>query len=67
MRDQAEQEFVSSTDAEDLSAALHNFNTPLAEETEEEEEVFEDIPQEYTESYGTGVHDLSRYKDDSLQ
>ncbi len=56
MRDRAEQETMSSTDQADLRAALHNFNTPIAEDTEDDEEIITDLPQEYTESYGTGVH-----------
>jgi hypothetical protein len=52
----AEQPVPSVTDKEDLSAALHNQNIPVEENVNEEEEVYEDVPQQYTESYGTGVH-----------
>lgn len=52
---QAEQAFPSSTDKEDLSATLHNMDIPLKDDEGEEGEVYEGVPQEYTESYGTGV------------
>lgn len=64
MRDQAEQEFISPTDQEDLDASLHNFGAPSEDEIEpdvEDDTNFGDVPQEYTESYGTGVHDLPGY------
>lgn len=61
MQDRAEQEFNSSTDQEDLAASLHNFTTPIEDDVELDEENFGDTPQEYTESYGTGVHDLPGY------
>ncbi len=72
MRDQAEQEFTSPTDREDLEAALHNYGAPVEDEDENEldgdidrdsDAVVEDIPQAYTESYGTGVHDLPGYNE----
>jgi len=61
MRDSAEQEFMSPTDDEDLESAVHNFGAPVEDELEdgdEEETVYENVPEEYTESYGTGVHEL---------
>lgn len=65
MRDKAEQEFVSPTDEDDLKSALHNFGAPVEDELDSEndldEQNFGDVPQEYTESYGTGVHDLPGY------
>lgn len=65
MRDQAEQEFISPTDEDDLESALHNFGAPVEDEIDPnnnlKEENFEDLPQAYTESYGTGVHDLPGY------
>lgn len=70
MRDQAEQEFTSPTDAEDLEAALHNLGTPVADDEDDidadidrEDVDLGDIPQAYTESYGTGVHDLPGYNE----
>lgn len=53
--DQAEHSVRSSTDQEDLDAALHNTNIPIEEESKPEGEVLEGVPQEYSESYGTGV------------
>jgi hypothetical protein len=64
MRDSAEQEFVSPTDGADLESALHNFGAPVEDEVEDadsEEIVSEDIPEAYTESYGTGVQELPGY------
>ncbi|GFE71382.1 DUF6335 family protein [Chroococcus sp. FPU101] len=52
---------MSITDQEDLNAALKNQGTPVAEDDEPEEINDDDIPQEYTESYGTGVHELPGY------
>lgn len=52
---QAEQASPSSTDKEDLSATLHNMDIPMKEDQEEEGEVYEGVPQKYTESYGTAV------------
>lgn len=61
MSDQAEQDHMSTTDQDDLDTTLHNLGTPIAE-TEEPEEIYDDdIPIAYTESYGTGVHDLPGY------
>lgn len=51
-----QQEFRSPTDEEDLDATLHNINVPIDEDEETEAEIFEDVPTEYTQSYGTGVH-----------
>jgi hypothetical protein len=52
----AEQEHLSSTDKEDLDAAVHNANIPVEEETQDEEIIYDDdVPQKYTEAYGTGV------------
>ncbi|MGI0490006.1 DUF6335 family protein [Pantanalinema rosaneae CENA516] len=64
MRDQAEQEFSSPTDQADLDASLHNFGAPVDDEMESDVEPdtdYGDVPQEYTESYGTGVQDLPGY------
>jgi hypothetical protein len=64
MRNSAEQEFISPTDEEDLESALHNFGAPVEDEVDDpnqEETVYENVPQEYTESYGTGVQDLPGY------
>jgi hypothetical protein len=54
----AEQAFLSPTDKEDLAAALHNANIPIESDDDQDEVINDDdIPQEYTESYGTGVQD----------
>jgi hypothetical protein len=53
-----EQDFVSSTDQEDLESVLHSSDTPVDDDTNQPGEIFVNVPQEYTESYGTGVHDL---------
>jgi Family of unknown function (DUF6335) len=59
MQDRDEQEFVNQNDDEDLKGIL-NIDDALDEEELESEE---DIPQEYTESYGTGVRDLPGYNE----
>ncbi|MGP1384193.1 MAG: hypothetical protein ACTS2F_11590 [Thainema sp.] len=51
----AEQAHVSSTDKEDLASATHSTNIPVEDETDQSGEVLEDVPQRYSESYGTGV------------
>lgn len=51
----AEQAYVSSTDKEDLASATHSSNIPIDDETDQDGEILEDVPQEYSESYGTGV------------
>lgn len=64
MRDSAEQEFISPTDEEDLESALHNFGAPVEDEVDDPnqaETVYENVPQEYTESYGTGVQEIPGY------
>lgn len=66
MRDQAEQEFSSPTDQEDLEASLNNSGDTSSGDISVDEDVnrednLENIPQELTESYGTGVHELPGY------
>lgn len=61
MPDQAEQDYLSTTDQDDLDSALHNFGTPIEEAEDPEQISDDDIPIEYTESYGTGVHELPGY------
>jgi GAF domain-containing protein len=60
MRDNAEQEFISPTDEEDLEATLNNLEIPIEEDLDREE-ILDDVPQELTESYGTGVKDIPGY------
>lgn len=51
---------ASPTDRDDLESVVHNLggNLERLEEPEGEEEIADDdVPQEITESYGTGVHD----------
>ena len=53
---------ASQTDRDDLESAVHNLggNIERLEDLEEDEEIADDdVPQEITESYGTGVHDAS--------
>lgn len=59
----AEQAHSSPTDIDDLESALHSSGTPVEpdEEDLEDEQDFGEVPQEYTESYGTGVHDMPGY------
>lgn len=52
---------MSITDRDDLNATLKNLGTPVAEDEESEQINDEDIPIEYTESYGTGVKELPGY------
>jgi hypothetical protein len=65
MPDTTDQDFNSPTDQDDLDATLHNLDdVPLDEDLDEYDGVEEDLdalPQEYTESYGTGVKDLPGY------
>lgn len=63
MPDAAEQDRRSPTDNDDLESALHNFGAPVEDELEGEdtEQDFGDVPQEYTESYGTGVKEMPGY------
>ena len=52
---------ASPTDLDDLESAVHNLggNLERLEEPEGDEEIADDdVPQEVTESYGTGVHDV---------
>ncbi len=58
----AERAGKSPTDLDDLESALHNSGSgaPVEEEMEGEQD-FGDVPQEYTESYGTGVQELPGY------
>lgn len=52
------------SDDADLEAALHNLGGDVSDEDEndlEDEQDFGDIPQEYTESYGTGVAEMPGY------
>ncbi|MBE9013202.1 hypothetical protein IQ250_23680 [Pseudanabaenaceae cyanobacterium LEGE 13415] len=52
------------SDEADLEASLHNLGGDVEDEDNEElepEEDYGDIPQEYTESYGTGVAELPGY------
>ncbi len=52
---------ASPTDRDDLESAVHNLggNLERLEEPEGDEEIADDdVPQEVTESYGTGVHDV---------
>lgn len=66
-----EQDFISATDRDDLDASLQSSTIPLEDDMDleldqdnfEQEEDFDDIPEEYTESYGTGVHDLPGYRE----
>jgi GAF domain-containing protein len=60
MRDNAEQEFISPTDEEDLEATLNSLEIPIEEDLDREE-ILDDVPQELTESYGTGVKDIPGY------
>lgn len=48
---------MQDRDERDLETALNNYDAPDEEEFESEEE----IPQEYTESYGTGVREIPGY------
>ena len=51
----------SQTDRDDLESAVHDLggNIERLEEPEGDEEIAgDDVPQELTESYGTGVHDV---------
>lgn len=51
---------ASPTDRDDLESVVHNLggNLERLEEPEGDEEIADDdVPQEITESYGTGVHD----------
>jgi Family of unknown function (DUF6335) len=57
----AEQAGKSPTDIDDLESALHNSGAPVEEDELEDEQDFGDVPQEYTESYGTGVQELPGY------
>ena len=57
----AEYAEASQTDRDDLESAVHNLggNIEALEEPEGDEEIADDdVPQEMTESYGTGVHDV---------
>jgi hypothetical protein len=53
------------TDQVDLEATLHDLGNTIEDEDLEESETAEiaddDVPQEYTESYGTGVQELPGY------
>ncbi|MBD1823343.1 hypothetical protein H6F51_12715 [Cyanobacteria bacterium FACHB-DQ100] len=51
------------SDDADLEAALHNLGGDVYDEEDdlEEEQDFGDVPQEYTESYGTGVVEMPGY------
>ena len=52
---------ASPTDRDDLESAVYNLggNLERLEEPEGDEEIADDdVPQEVTESYGTGVHDV---------
>lgn len=52
----AEQAHLSSTDKDDLDAAVHNANIPLEGDTPDEAVMYrKDAPQEDPESAGTGV------------
>ncbi len=51
----SEQAYVSSTDKEDLASATHGSNIPIDDETDQDGEILDDVPQQYSESYGTGV------------
>lgn len=62
MGEQAEQNSMSTTDLDDLSASLNNLGTPDTEDNDLND-LEAEIPQEYTESYGTGVHKLSGYSE----
>lgn len=63
MGDQAEQNSMSTTDLDDLSASLNNQGTPDMEDDEDLDDIEAEIPQEYTESYGTGVQELPGYSE----
>lgn len=51
------------SDDADLEAALHNLGGDVADDAdlEEGEADYGDVPQEYTESYGTGVAEMPGY------
>lgn len=55
MSESAEQNSMSTTDLDDLSASLKNQGTPDIEDDEDLDDIGAEVPQEYTESYGTGV------------
>ena len=48
---------ASPTDRDDLESVVHNLGGNLERLEEDEEIADDDVPQEITESYGTGVHD----------
>ncbi|ACK73224.1 hypothetical protein PCC7424_4867 [Gloeothece citriformis PCC 7424] len=50
-----EQQLRSPTDQEDLEATLHHQNIPVEQDNQPQEQNFDNVPTEYTESYGTGV------------
>jgi Family of unknown function (DUF6335) len=62
MREPREPRAMNPIDGEDLTASLNNLGTPDIEDDSIEED-FEEISPEYTESYGTGVHDLPGYNE----
>lgn len=52
------------TDEDDLESALHNLGGTVSDDSDPElgEEIdYGDVPQEYTESYGTGVAEMPGY------
>jgi Family of unknown function (DUF6335) len=59
----AAQPQTSSTDVNDLEPTLADSDVLLGvdREVEESAQDFGDVPQAYTESYGTGVHELPGY------
>ena len=65
MADATGQGYRNPTDEVDLEATLNNIDVaPDAEDLDEAgEELISDLPQEVTESYGTGVHDLPGYNE----
>lgn len=62
MADRAEENINTSTTEDDLEATLQNVAMPIEDDSDEQLELeIDDAPQEYTESYGTGVQGKPGY------
>lgn len=53
--------YQNISDEADLESSLHSLGGDVEDEDIGEEEDYGDVPQEYTESYGTGVAELPGY------
>ncbi|HTL87943.1 MAG TPA: DUF6335 family protein [Leptolyngbya sp.] len=53
--------YQNISDEADLESSLHNLGGEVEDEDPGEEQNFGDVPQEYTESYGTGVAEVPGY------